>query len=89
MSGPVVLYGKTSCGYCRRARELLARKGVAYTDIDVEKVEGARAEMQRCSGRNTVPQVFAGERHLGGFDDIAALDALGELDPILAGTPAP
>jgi glutaredoxin 3 len=89
MSGPpVVVYARSGCGYCRRARALLERKGVAYTEIDVEHVEGARAEMQKRSGRNTVPQIFVGERHLGGFDDIAALDAGGELDRILAGADA-
>jgi glutaredoxin 3 len=83
---PVVVYGRSSCGYCRRARELLARKGVAYTEIDVENVSGARAQMQQRSGRNTVPQIFVGDRHLGGYDDIEALDIRGELDSILAGT---
>jgi glutaredoxin 3 len=86
MSAPaVVMYWRAGCGYCRRARELLERKGVAYTAIDVENVEGAREEMQRLSGRYTVPQIFAGKRHLGGYDDINALDAAGELDRILAG----
>jgi glutaredoxin 3 len=86
MSVPaVVMYWRAGCGYCRRARELLERKGVAYTAIDVENVDGAREEMQRLSGRNTVPQIFVGERHLGGYDDINALDAAGELDRILAG----
>lgn len=84
MSAPaVVMYGRAGCSYCRRARELLARKGVAYTEIDVEHVTGARAEMQQRSGRNTVPQIFVGTRHLGGYDDTAALDAAGELDRIL------
>jgi glutaredoxin 3 len=89
MSGPpVVVYGRSGCGYCRRARALLERKGVAYTEIDVEHVAGARAEMERRSGRDTVPQIFVGDRHLGGYDDIDALDARGELDPILAGAGA-
>jgi glutaredoxin 3 len=86
MSAPaVVMYGRDRCGYCRRARELLTSKGVPFTEIDVEKVAGAREQMQQRSGRNTVPQVFAGARHLGGFDDISALDAAGQLDAILAG----
>jgi glutaredoxin 3 len=83
---PVVMYARSGCGYCRMARELLARKGVAYTEIDVESTSGARAEMQRRSGRNTVPQIFVGDRHLGGFDDIDALEMRGELDRMLAGT---
>lgn len=85
MSEPVVMYGRDRCGYCRRARELLTRKGVAFTEYDVEKVEGAREEMQRRSGRSTVPQIFVGDRHLGGSDDLHALDAAGELDSLLAG----
>ena len=79
------MYTRPACGYCSRARALFARKGVAYTEIDVEQVAGARAEMQTRSGRNTLPQIFVGDRHLGGFDDINALDARGELDPVLAG----
>jgi glutaredoxin 3 len=88
MSSPVVVYARAGCGYCRRAFALLDRKGVAYTEINVEHVAGARAEMQQRSGRNTVPQVFVGNRHLGGFDDIDALDVSGELDRILAGADA-
>jgi glutaredoxin 3 len=80
----VTMYWRAGCGYCTRARALLERKGVAYTEINVETVAGARQEMQQRSGRNTVPQIFVGERHLGGFDDINALDGRGELDPILA-----
>jgi len=80
----VLMYGRSGCGYCTRARMLFERKGVAYTEIDVESVPGARQAMQQRSGRNTVPQIFVGERHLGGFDDINALDGRGELDPILA-----
>ena len=57
---------------------------MAWTEINIEAVAGARQEMQQRSGRNTVPQIFVGERHLGGFDDINALDGRGELDPILA-----
>ena len=82
------MYGRGGCGYCRRARELLTRKGVAYTEIDVEKVDGAREQMQQRSGRNTVPQIFVGNRHLGGYDDIETLDARGELDRILTETVA-
>jgi GrxC family glutaredoxin len=82
-NSPVVMYGRAGCSYCRRARELLASKGVAYTEIDVTHVPGARAEMEQRSGRDTVPQIFIGEQHLGGYDDTAALDATGELDRIL------
>lgn len=85
MSAPVVMYTTSWCSYCSRARALFDRKGVAYVDIDVDSVEGARAEMQQRSGRTSVPQIFVGDRHLGGFDDTYALDERGELDPLLAG----
>jgi glutaredoxin 3 len=80
----VVLYTTSWCGWCRRTRQLFNDKGVAFTDIDVEQVPGAREEMRtRSGGRNTVPQVFIGGRHLGGYDDTRALDEKGELDPLL------
>jgi glutaredoxin 3 len=82
----VLIYARQMCGYCTRARQLLSRKGIAYTEIDIETVAGARVQMQQRSGRNTVPQVFVGDRHLGGYDDISALDDAGELDLILAAT---
>ena len=84
-STDVVMYTTSWCPYCTRAKQLLDRKGVKYTEIDVDAVEGARVEMQRRSGRTSVPQIFVGARHLGGFDDTNALDQRGELDPLLAG----
>jgi glutaredoxin 3 len=81
------MYTTSWCPYCTRARRLFEGKGVAFTEIDVDEVEGARAEMQRRSGRTSVPQIFVGDRHLGGFDDTRALDQRGELDPLLAGGP--
>jgi glutaredoxin 3 len=84
----VVMYATTWCGYCARARQLFAAKGVAFTEIDVDAVEGARAEMRNRSGRTSVPQIFIGERHLGGYDDTKELDDKGELDPLLAATAA-
>lgn len=87
MSHPAVLMYTTSwCPYCTRARQLFAAKGVAFTEIDVEQVAGAREEMQARSGRSSVPQIFIGDRHLGGFDDTRALDQAGKLDALLAGT---
>ena len=80
---PVLMYATNTCGYCRRARELLASKGVQFTEIDVNAVEGARDEMRTRSGRNTVPQIFVGEHHIGGYDDTRALDESGGLDPLL------
>jgi glutaredoxin 3 len=88
MSAPdVVLYTTSWCPYCQRAKRLFDSKGVSYREIDVEAVDGARAQMQARSGRNTVPQIFIGEHHLGGFDDTQALETRGELDALLAAVP--
>lgn len=80
----VTIYTKPLCPYCHGARDLLDAKGIAYTEIDIAREPGRKAEMIARSGRMTVPQIFAGERHLGGCDDIYALDGRGELDSILA-----
>ncbi len=79
----VVIYFTDWCPYCVRARSLLASKGVAPEEIDVEAVPGAREEMRARSGRDTVPQIFIGERHVGGCDELHALDADGSLDALL------
>lgn len=80
----VTIYTKPLCPYCHAAKELLDGKGIAYNEIDIARAPGRRAEMiDRSGGRTTVPQVFAGERHLGGCDDIHALDGRGELDLLL------
>jgi glutaredoxin 3 len=80
----VDIYTGTNCAPCARAKRLLADKGVQYRELNVEESDEVRAEMQRRSGgRRTVPQVFVGERHVGGFDDLVALDRKGELDPLL------
>ena len=79
----VVMYVSDWCPYCARARSLLADKGVAVEEIDVEAVPGAREEMRARSGRDTVPQIFIGESHVGGSDDLQALDEDGRLDPLL------
>jgi glutaredoxin 3 len=82
----VTIYTKPMCPYCHAALELLDSKGVAYQEIDIAGKPDLRAEMiQRSGGRMTVPQIFVGDRHLGGCDDIYALDQRGELDPVLAG----
>lgn len=81
----VTMYTTSWCPYCVRAKNLLDRKGVAVQEINVELVDGARAEMeQRSGGRMTVPQIFVGDTHVGGCDDLYALDADGGLDPLLA-----
>jgi glutaredoxin 3 len=80
----IVLYTTQWCRYCRMARSLLARKGQRWEEIDVEADPARRSEMMERSGRSSVPQIWIGERHVGGFDDLAALEASGELDGLLA-----
>ena len=86
MTAPKIeVYATQWCPYCNRARALLAAKGAAFDVIDIEAVPGARATMQERSGRRTVPQIFIDGRHIGGCDDLSALDAAGGLDPLLTG----
>ncbi len=81
----VVIYTTQLCGYCHAAKRLLSEKGVSFAEIDVSGDPGRRAEMmQRANGRRTVPQIFIGDVHVGGFDDLAVLDRSGKLDPLLA-----
>lgn len=81
----VVMYSTAWCGYCQRARNLLERKGVVIREIKIDQTPGERELMlQKSGGRRTVPQIFIGERHVGGFDELAALDRAGELDKLLA-----
>lgn len=89
MTAPdIVIYSTHMCSYCDRARMLLTRKGVGFTDIKVDDDPEQRMIMlQRSRGRRTVPQIFIGDRHIGGFDDLAALDRRGELDALLGKTP--
>ena len=82
---PVIMYSKSWCPYCHRARALLASKGVQPQEIDIEQQPERREEMIDRSGRTTVPQIFIGERHVGGFDDIYQLDVAGGLEPLLRG----
>lgn len=80
----VTMYTTDHCPYCRNAKALLARKGVAATEINIETDPRLLREMMERSGRRTVPQIFIGERHVGGFDDLAALERKGELAELLA-----
>jgi glutaredoxin 3 len=80
---PVLFFATSWCPYCARARALLASKGAVVQEIDVEAEPARRADMIRRSGRSTVPQIFIGERHIGGCDDLLALDAAGGLDALL------
>jgi glutaredoxin 3 len=81
----VTIYTGLLCGYCARAKSLLTRKGVKFNEIDVTYSPEKRQEMiTRAGGRQTVPQIFIAGRHVGGSDDLHALDAKGELDRLLA-----
>jgi glutaredoxin 3 len=78
------MYSTGWCPYCQRARSLLERKGVAFREIKIDEDRQSRDVMlQKSGGRRSVPQIFIGERHVGGYDDLAALDRAGELDQLL------
>jgi glutaredoxin 3 len=82
---PVEIYTKTTCFYCWRAKHLLDSKGVEYKEIVIDFGGPEREIMiQRARGRTTVPQIFIGERHIGGCDDLMALDRAGRLDELIA-----
>jgi len=90
MTERVIVYTTPFCGYCSAAKRLLAQKGAEFTEIDVfSDTELRRDMMERAGGRRTVPQIFIDGRHVGGFDDLSALDASGELDRLLAQPAAP
>jgi len=82
---PVSMYTRALCGYCAAARELLKAKGVEFTELDATLNSKLRREMVERSGLRSFPQIFIGEQHVGGYDDLAALEAAGELDPLLSG----
>ena len=80
----IEIYTTPFCGYCARAKGLLDRKGAAYEEMDVMMDEKKRAEMRERSKRTTVPQIFINGEHIGGSDELAALEQAGKLDPLLA-----
>ena len=77
------IYTTRTCPYCVRAKRLLQRKNVSYEEIDVSYDDDAREQMMERSGRRSVPQIFIGERHVGGSDELYELDQRGELDALL------
>lgn len=81
----VVIYYAPFCPYCAWAQQLLDRKGVEYRLINIKEDDAIRSEMEDRSKRNTVPQIFIGDHHVGGYDDLSALDRQGGLDPLLQG----
>jgi glutaredoxin 3 len=83
----VIIYTTQLCPYCAAAKSLLARKGIAFEEIDVSyDPEGRRAMTARAGGRRSVPQIFIGQTHVGGSDDLHALERAGQLDPLLVAT---
>jgi len=81
---PITLYVTGWCPYCQRAKALLSSKQLAFNEIDVDEDPKLRQEMTARSGRRTVPQIFIGERHVGGCDDLYALESKGELDQLVS-----
>ena len=82
---PVLIYTKSTCPYCHAAKALLAKKGAAFDEIGVDGDRTKQAAMaEKAGGRSTVPQIFVGGTHVGGCDDLYALEEAGKLDPLLA-----
>ena len=82
----ILIYTKNYCPYCQDAKALLQKKGVAFTEVDLEKQPGRRQEMiDKANGRTTVPQIFINSTHVGGCDDLYALERQGKLEPMLKG----
>jgi len=80
----VEIYTTGWCPYCNAAKSLLAEKGAAFDEIDADTPSSRQLMIQRANGRRTVPQIFIGDTHVGGYDDMAALERRGQLDPLLA-----
>ncbi len=83
---PVIVYSSAWCPYCIRAKQLLTQKGVAFDEISVDGRPDVRAEMTRKAGRTSVPQIWIGATHVGGCDDLFALERAGKLDALLNST---
>jgi glutaredoxin 3 len=81
----ITIYVTGWCPYCQRARGLLTKKGLAFNEIDVDEAAKSREEMIARSGLRSVPQIFIGDKHIGGCDDLFALDSSGELDRLTRG----
>jgi glutaredoxin 3 len=79
----ITIYTRQMCSYCSAAKALLTQKGVAFTEHDASFDQALRAEMMQKSGRSTFPQIFIGGKHIGGFDDMNALNRAGSLDALI------
>ena len=80
----VQIYGTDWCPYCSAAKELLESKGISYDEIDVSDPGARQSMIERANGRRTVPQIFIGDEHIGGYNELAQLDRRGQLDPLKA-----
>ena len=80
----ITIYSTTICPYCVKAKDLLKRKGASYTEVNVDDDDARAAMIVKAGGRRTVPQIFIGETHVGGCDDLYALDKAGKLDGMLS-----
>lgn len=86
MAAPIIVYSSGFCPYCQWAKKLLNEKKADFEEIRIDQVEGAQDEMlQKSNGQMTVPQIFIGDTHVGGYTDMLALDKAGKLDPLIAG----
>lgn len=85
---PVRVYTTAVCPFCTMAKRLLQQKGVKYDEVRLDTDPALREKIMQDTGRRTVPQIFIGETHVGGFDDLSALDRAGQLDPLLQDPPA-
>ena len=81
---PVLMYSSSTCGYCSAARMLLTKKGVGFEDVLIDNDSEKRVEMLARTNRTSVPQIFVRDTHVGGFDELSALNLSGELDTLLA-----
>lgn len=83
MSTKIIVYSSANCPYCVRAKQLLERRQLAYEEIRIDLDDEKREEMMRLSQRRTVPQIFINDKHVGGYDDLYALETSGQLDELL------
>ena len=80
----ITVYTTPYCSYCIATKRMLKKKGATFTEINVSDAQAREDMIVKANGRHTVPQIFIGDRHIGGFDDLSELDALDELEPLLA-----
>lgn len=79
----IIIYTSNLCAYCTMAKRLLSAKGASYTELNIDAQPALREEMMQKTKRRTVPQIYIGDQHIGGFDDLRALDLAKKLDPLL------